>query len=1638
MFLVALLVGLCVPMAAQTDYDDTKSFKSESTNNNINGTQFLFPKGVISCVATTNGGSNTPRIAGNTSGNRYLRLRSSNMLAISANNGYVITKIEMTPYSTSYYLGANKEVVASYNDDNVVLDETPGFENNVFTIKVSAGASRVTLTNRTSMNNSSDFYISEIKVYYKAAGLSVSGNTSIKVGDTSQLTVTGASGSVSYSSNKTSVATVDGNGLVTAVSPGTATITVKSGTASKTIDITVSKGDPTIKVSGFTSIAVGETKDLTITTISDGALSLDQNSYVEVVSTDNVNKKISVRGKAVGSNKSLTIRTASTTKYNAASQTHNISVTKGTPTIVVDGPTSVIVGEKVTLTVTTSPDVEIQCSGNEYVKTTIQGKQITVEGLKYWSGPTLTISTKSTTNYNAATTTHSFSVSRKNATPTLTATSTSLAVGGSTQLTVSGSDGRVTYKSDNENVAVVDQNGKVTAKGDGVATITATIAASDTYNATTVTIKITVEGPEKLDGNGATVYYIRNVSTGLYIKYGGSYGMDAIEGRAAHPFKLYSKGNNVYALASIHGYFNSMYSNSSLFLDRPEGESNWKLELVENTTDVYYMRGENGYALASVGNQYGILEFRKHDTKDIYQKWQLVTEGKLREEMGGATVAAPVDITPFIKGAAFDYADHIQLGNQFFTAEETPFYGEITEEAGSLPWNNTPVEERIVENGLGVEDAEHSEWQLTHSYVNYWDGFKRMEHYGARWSDDPSVGSNTNLNGIGLSRNNIHNEYMVEQYIGELPAGTYVLSYQGFYATTYSGEVPTVSVATATGDADLADEFSEKLDNYTNSSIRSLLSSSADNRGLYVATMFRDNRENDSYRGSIQFKLTEPKHVGIRIHKNRTNPETGGSIGGRYQWMIAFDDFTLIYQGNENTEVDQAILYYDRVKAAYEYYSKKVSELGVPASYTGCHLDGCVHWTAWDNAINGVVTVNGLNLRGNEYTTPSQKFAYLNGTAASNKIDTEKEFLEALSKIEAAYQAAYAEHLSHATDITNEVLSDPSFENGGTGWQNIDRGDVFNKNEVAVTGLHLDRFFSIGSGYQSTDLARVAQETAVELEPGLYRLSALVATEPNVTAYLVANGYYSGISSPNFNTFVEHSVLFLVENKRKVTIAVVGHNNPYAVDYPLYGPHYFPFSGSSFRADNFRLQRVADLPQGRVQLALAEVDAIQIDDYAKEAAFADENSLQAYRINTYTDDAAAKTAVADIYARFRNTVKAQKTKNADMTYAISDPSFEHGIADAWEFSEFTDEGWGENDIYSEDRFIFTGSTGRKVFNTWQGGNASGPISQKITGIPNGRYRVTAVMASDQNVAVLTANGVKSPEEVLYTGDNNIGKLISVETQVTDHTLEISAEAKEGKWYKVDNFRLTFLGHKLDLDHATKNLPTYKDWYTDVNIKRPVASKKWHSFVVPFDMPVPENWDVRKLVNSTVDETGEHIFLDFSEVGEVTTMEAGVPYMVRYYPDGLPTGEQSSDTETDATIETIVVENVDVDTEEHNDSEVSILSDGTGTKAGNVSFEGTYNNITLPAGYFYVSNNQFYVSKGGTSMKGYRGYFTIEGVNVKSIGMRTGRETGIESSKTEDVTVVGIYDVNGVRRDELSEGLNIVRMSNGTTIKMMIK
>lgn len=142
-------------------------------------------------------------------------------------------------------------------------------------------------------------------------------------------------------------------------------------------------------------------------------------------------------------------------------------------------------------------------------------------------------------------------------------------------------------------------------------------------------------------------------------------------------------------------------------------------------------------------------------------------------------------------------------------------------------------------------------------------------------------------------------------------------------------------------------------------------------------------------------------------------------------------------------------------------------------------------------------------------------------------------------------------------------------------------------------------------------------------------------------------------------------------------------------------------------------------------------------------------------------------------------------KGLDMTSAIVNPSFETGNTTGWSYTGEGDHGAKDA---SNETYKMEGSVGNWLFNIWSNGHT---ISQTLPNMPAGIYKLTAVMGTD------------SGQEFRLTMGDATGTAASVEkgTGVTVETyyklaapgsLAISADAGGSQWYKVDNFRLTYM------------------------------------------------------------------------------------------------------------------------------------------------------------------------------------------------------------------------------------------------------
>ncbi len=142
-------------------------------------------------------------------------------------------------------------------------------------------------------------------------------------------------------------------------------------------------------------------------------------------------------------------------------------------------------------------------------------------------------------------------------------------------------------------------------------------------------------------------------------------------------------------------------------------------------------------------------------------------------------------------------------------------------------------------------------------------------------------------------------------------------------------------------------------------------------------------------------------------------------------------------------------------------------------------------------------------------------------------------------------------------------------------------------------------------------------------------------------------------------------------------------------------------------------------------------------------------------------------------------------EGTDMTSKIVNPSFEDGTT-GWTYDPSNDHGAKEN---SNGTYTMTNCDGNYIFNIWSSGNA---ISQTVTDLPNGLYKLKAVIATDPDHQVqLNANGKSKKIDASPSG-KGVGVEGELEFNVLDNTATIGAEGVNKYWYKVDNFRLFFI------------------------------------------------------------------------------------------------------------------------------------------------------------------------------------------------------------------------------------------------------
>ena len=302
---------------------------------------------------------------------------------------------------------------------------------------------------------------------------------------------------VSFSSSDTSVATVSNTGIVTAVAPGTATITVKTKDGGFTATVTITVKAKTVAVTGISldktelTLKSGEKATLTATVTPANATDKSvtwTSSDPPVVAVDNGEILAGKPGTAT-----ITVKT----KDGGKTATCKVTVESGD--VAVTGVSldktelTLKSGEKATLTATVTPE---DATDKTVTWTTSDAAVVAVDKGEVLAGKPgkATITVK--TNDGGKTATCSITVEAATVAVTgvsLDKTELSLTEGGSATLKATvtpedATDKTVSWKSSDSAVATVDENGMVTAVKAGSATITVTTKDGGK----TATCKVTV------------------------------------------------------------------------------------------------------------------------------------------------------------------------------------------------------------------------------------------------------------------------------------------------------------------------------------------------------------------------------------------------------------------------------------------------------------------------------------------------------------------------------------------------------------------------------------------------------------------------------------------------------------------------------------------------------------------------------------------------------------------------------------------------------------------------------------------------------------------------------------------------------------------------------------------------------------------------------------------------------------------------------------------------------------------------------------------------------------------------------------------------------------------------------------------
>lgn len=479
-------------------------------------------------------------------------------------------------------VGSSFEVKVNYNPTNATNQKLNWTSSNTLIATVNNGIVRgvsvgtAKITAKSTNGKTATFTINVINDKNEIEKISITGSNTILVGESSIYSIVytptdAINKGVIWSTSDSKIATIDNNGKVSAIKEGKVKIIAETSNKIKTEkEISIIKKEipvTSMKINGNNTVEVNKTLELSLSVTP-------SNATLGIVTWKSDNESIATvnNGKVTAKSSGKVKITAETN--NKIIATKEITVVVPVTSITIDGKKTINVNETTTLTTkiypsnATNKTVTWTSKDNSIAKVDTKGN---VTGVK---AGTTTITAKTNNNKTAE-----IIIEVKN--PVVYATSIKLNSSSVNMyidnqytlvatITPSNTTNKtVTWTSNNENVATV-VNGKITAKSEGSAIITATTSNGKTVSATINVVSNLTSNP--ISNKGADPYVMQ--------KDGYYYGT-MTTGRAVI---------SVYKSKSLHNLFDE--SNIfNVFWNNINDNANNKVSQVVWAPEIHYIDG---------------------------------------------------------------------------------------------------------------------------------------------------------------------------------------------------------------------------------------------------------------------------------------------------------------------------------------------------------------------------------------------------------------------------------------------------------------------------------------------------------------------------------------------------------------------------------------------------------------------------------------------------------------------------------------------------------------------------------------------------------------------------------------------------------------------------------------------------------------------------------------------------------------------------------------------------------------------------------------------------------------------------------------------------------------------------------------